>query len=78
MALPYCDAARLLKLAGDEVDGDLNAATWGEAAQTLTDFRTAAGFGGALGPESHAAAGAYRVMRYDDRVPVLRLRGRRR
>ena len=35
VALPYCDAARLLKLAGDEVDGDLNAATWGEAAQTL-------------------------------------------
>ena len=25
VALPYCDAARLLKAAGDEVDGDLNA-----------------------------------------------------
>ena len=33
VALPYCDAARLLKAAGDEVTGDLNAGAWAEAAR---------------------------------------------
>ena len=77
VALPYCDAARLLRLAGGEVDGDLNAATWSEAAQTLGDFRTATGFGGAL--ERRLARGRGRLpgdaLRH--RLPVLRLRGRR-
>jgi len=65
IALPFCDAMRLFKAAGDLVDGDLNASTWSDAAHTLTDFRTAAGFGGALDADTYAAAGAYRVMRYD-------------
>lgn len=65
VALPYCDAAVLFKLAGDEISGDFNAAGWSKAAEKLTDFKTASGFGGALGPGAHAAAGAYRVMAYD-------------
>ena len=65
VALPYCDAARLLKAAGDEVTGDLNAGAWAEAAHAQTGFDTATGFGGALGPGRFAAAGAYRVMKYD-------------
>lgn len=65
VALPFCDAAVLLKGAGDLVEGDFNALTWGNAAHTLTDFQTATGFGGVLGPDTFAAAGSYRVMRYD-------------
>ncbi len=66
VALPYCDAARLLKAGADEVDGDLNAVTWSEAVADLGDgFSTATGFGGELTEDQHAAAGAYRLMAYD-------------
>ncbi|TYL46030.1 hypothetical protein FXB39_15070 [Nocardioides sp. BGMRC 2183] len=67
VALPYCDAARLLKLGAENVEGELNAATWSEAVEEHgEDFETAAGFGAALGGAgARAAAGAYRVMRFD-------------
>ncbi|MEQ6903318.1 hypothetical protein [Nocardioides sp. YIM 152588] len=67
VALPYCDAARLLKLGADNVDGELNAATWSDAVNEHGDeYQTASGFGNALGGGHYAAAGAYRVMRFDD------------
>ena len=69
VALPYCDAARLLKLAGDEVDGDLNAATLGRGRRRRRHGLQHRGrVRRRARPESHAAAGAYRVMRYDDRL----------
>lgn len=64
VALPYCDAARLFKAASAEVDGDLDAEKWTEAARGLTDFATATGFG-KLTEGSHAVASAYRVLRFD-------------
>ncbi len=66
IALTFCDSTRLLKEAGDQVTGPFNAGTWAEAAHSLEDFSTAAGFGSSLGPDSHAAAGSYRVLRYDE------------
>ncbi|MBS4751424.1 ABC transporter substrate-binding protein [Nocardioides sp. zg-ZUI104] len=65
-ALPYCDAARLLKLGGDNVDGELNAATWADAVKKHgAEFQTASGFGNAL-DKGNAAAGAYRVLKFAD------------
>ncbi|WP_372727737.1 hypothetical protein [Nocardioides sp.] len=71
VALTFCDAARLLKAAGDKVTGPFNATTWSDAAQTLDDFETAAGLGAALGRDSHAVAGDYRVLRYDESCPCF-------
>ena len=67
VALPYCDAVKLLKLGADGVEGPLNAAAWGEAVdRDGGDFRTASGFGNAMGDGTRAAAGAYRVMRFSE------------
>ncbi len=67
VALPYCDAVKVLKLGADNVTDDLNAANWADAVSANgAEFATASGFGGALGDGSHAGAGAYRVMRFDD------------
>lgn len=65
VALPYCDAARLLKIGADGLDGAFNANNWADSVQKNgTDFVTASGFGGAIGT-SHAAAGGFRVMEFD-------------
>lgn len=66
VALPYCDAARILKLGGDGVEGELNAANWSDAvARDGAGFATASGFGAGLGGDSRAAAGGYRVLVFD-------------
>ncbi len=66
VALPYCDAARLLKIGADGLKGNFNAATWAKAVERDgTEFVTASGFGGAIGT-SQAAAGGYYVMAFDD------------
>ena len=31
VALPYCDATRMLKIGADNASGDLNAQTWSDA-----------------------------------------------
>lgn len=65
VGLPYCDAVRLLKAAADEMSGDFNAWNWADSAKSLGDtFTPASGWGTGL-TNSNAAAGAYRVMRYD-------------
>jgi hypothetical protein len=75
VAMTFCDSARLMMEAGNKVSGDFNATTWAEAAHSLTDFETAAGFGSSLGAESFAAAGSYRVMRYDAACPCFKYEG---
>lgn len=68
IALPYCDAVKLLKLGADNTaDGDsFNAAALAAAIDAHADeFQTASGFGNALGDGHRAAAGSYRVMKYD-------------
>ncbi|WP_166140115.1 ABC transporter substrate-binding protein [Nocardioides ochotonae] len=66
VALPYCDAARMLKIGADNATGDLNAQTWSDAMEANGDgVLTAAGFGGAL-DRGRAGAGGYRAMRFDD------------
>ncbi|NPC97674.1 ABC transporter substrate-binding protein [Nocardioides sp. zg-DK7169] len=66
VALPYCDAARMLKIGADNASGDLNAQTWSDAmAANGEGVETAAGFGGAL-DRGRAGAGGYRAMRFDD------------
>ncbi len=66
VALPYCDATRLLKLGADGVEGDLNAATWATILdRDGTSFQSASGPGNALGDGGRAAVGAYRVLRFD-------------
>jgi ABC-type branched-subunit amino acid transport system substrate-binding protein len=69
VALPYCDATRLLKLGADGMDPDasFNAAGWAQSVDANGgDFQTAAGFGNALGDGGRAAAGAYRAFHYDE------------
>jgi len=69
VALPYCDATRLLKLGADGIDAaaSFNAAAWAQAVdRDGGSFQTSAGFGNALGDGGRAAAGAYRVMKYDE------------
>jgi ABC-type branched-subunit amino acid transport system substrate-binding protein len=69
VALPYCDATRLLKLGADNMaaDGTLNAAGWAEAVDAKgSTFQTASGFGNKLGDGGRAASGAYRVLKYDE------------
>jgi hypothetical protein len=69
VALPYCDAARLLKLGADGMaaDASFNAAAWAQAVdRDGGSFQTSSGFGNALGDGGRAAAGGYRVMRYDE------------
>jgi ABC-type branched-subunit amino acid transport system substrate-binding protein len=67
VALPFCDAAKLLKLGADAMDdGDFNAFTWAKGVEKDADkFQTASGFGNGLA-NGNAGAGAYRVMRFDD------------
>ncbi len=68
-AIPYCDAARLLKAGSDEVGegGTYNASTWSAAVDRVgSDFETASGFGNGLTGGKRAAAGAYRMMRFDE------------
>lgn len=67
VAIPYCDAARLLKAGADALAGDFNALTWSEAVKgsVAETFTPAAGWGTGL-VSSNAAAGGYRVMRFDD------------
>ncbi|KQW53691.1 hypothetical protein ASC77_05340 [Nocardioides sp. Root1257] len=69
VALPYCDAARLLKLGADGMaDGaSFNAAGWAQAVDAHgSTFQTASGFGNALGDGGRAASGGYRVLKYDE------------
>jgi ABC-type branched-subunit amino acid transport system substrate-binding protein len=67
VALPYCDATRLLKLGADGNSGDLNAATWAEAVdRDGSQFQSASGAGNALGGGGRAAIGSYRVLRFDE------------
>lgn len=67
VALPYCDAARLLKLGADGIEGDLNAAAWSQAVdRDGGGFQSASGPGNALGAGGRAAVGGYRVLRYDE------------
>lgn len=67
VALPYCDATRLLKLGADGVEGSLNAAAWAQViGRDGSSFQTSAGFGNALSGDGRAAAGAYRVLKYDE------------
>lgn len=67
VALPYCDATRLLKLGADGIDGHLNAAAWAQAVdRDGADFQSAAGPGNALGGGGRAAIGGYRVLKYDE------------
>lgn len=69
VALPYCDAARLLKMGADGLakGSSFNAASWAQVVdQDGSGFQTAAGFGGALGDGGRAAAGGYRVLKYDE------------
>ena len=65
VALPLCDAARMFKMAGDRVDGELTAESWAKAAAGLgTRYQSAGSFGG-----------GYRVMRYDDGCSCFTYRG---
>lgn len=65
VGLPFCDAARMLKLGADNLDGAFNATNWSKAVSaTGGDFVPSSGFGSGLG-ESNAAAGGYYVLRYD-------------
>ncbi|MBA2953592.1 hypothetical protein HZF07_07700 [Nocardioides sp. CGMCC 1.13656] len=67
VALPYCDAARLLKLGADGIDGDLNAAAWAQVVdRDGGDFQSASGPGNALGGGGRAAVGGYRVLKFDE------------
>lgn len=69
VALPYCDAARLLKLGADGIDGELNAAAWAQVVdRDGGDFQSASGPSNALGDGGRAAIGGYRVLRYDESV----------
>ncbi|GAA4368217.1 hypothetical protein [Nocardioides caricicola] len=69
VALPYCDAVRLLKMGADSIDGDLNAAAWAQAVDRVGgDFQSASGPGNALGGGGRAAIGGYRVLKYDETV----------
>jgi hypothetical protein len=59
VALPYCDAARMFKLAADaavEESGELTAQSWAQAAGLLGDSYVSAG----------AFRGGYRVLKYVD------------
>lgn len=76
IALPYCDAARLLKLGADGVSGPLNATTWSKAVDADGgDFQTASGFGNAMGGGGRAAAGAYRAMYFDSKCNCFAYKG---
>lgn len=69
VALPYCDAARLLKLGADGLGAgaSFNAAAWAQAVdRDGGSFQTSSGFGNALGDGGRAASGGYRVMKYDE------------
>jgi hypothetical protein len=68
VALPYCDAVRLLKLGGDALDGgELNAAGFAQAVDRVgATFQSASGPGNALGDGGRAAIGGYRVLKYDE------------
>lgn len=68
VALPYCDATRLLKLGADAMadDASFNAAAWAQGVDREGgSFQTASGFGNALGDGGRAASGGYRVLKYD-------------
>ncbi|MCD4524383.1 ABC transporter substrate-binding protein [Nocardioides sp. cx-173] len=66
VALPYCDAARVLKLGADGLDGELNAAGWAQAVERDgSQFQSASGAGNSLGGKGRAAVGSYRVLRFD-------------
>lgn len=66
VALPYCDAVRLLAAGAEKLTDNFNASAWGAAVQQLgSSFTPATGFAGALGPDRSAASGAYRPMRFD-------------
>ena len=69
VALPYCDAARLLKLGADGVEGDLNAASFAQAVDADgASFQSASGLGNGLGDGGRAAVASYRVLRYDSTI----------
>ncbi len=65
VALPYCDAARMFKLAADGADGDLTAESWAQAAVGLGDSYVSSG----------AFSGGYRVMRFDEACGCLKYVG---
>ena len=75
VALPYCDATRMLKIGADNASGDLNAQTWSDAMEANgAGVETAAGFGGAL-DRSRAGAGAYRLLRFDEECQCFQYEG---
>ncbi len=57
VALPYCDAVRLLDAAGDAVEGRLTVSSWADAAAEV-DLASATGLSGGSGF-------GYRVIRHD-------------
>ena len=69
VALPYCDAVRMLKLGADNLapGGNFNAAGLALAIDANgASFQTASGFGNRLGNGARAASGGYRVLKYDE------------
>lgn len=86
VALPYCDAVKLLKLGADALDedGDFNAWTWSDGVKkNAADFQTASGWGNGLVDENgswvgYAGAGAYRHMRFDEAAGQFAYEGEER
>ncbi|QCX27611.1 hypothetical protein [Nocardioides jishulii] len=78
VGLPFCDAVRLLKAGADELSGDFNAWNWAKAVKTVGgDFTPSSGFGQGL-KTSNAAAGGYRVMRFDEECKCFVYEGEER
>ncbi len=76
VALPYCDAARLLRAGAADLTDNVNASAWGAAVQEIGDsFVPATGFAGGLTPESYSGSGAYRVMAFDDECACFKYEG---
>ena len=76
VALTYCDSARLLKAAAAKISGDLNAATFSSAAQSLgNEYQPSSNFGGSAGPGRYVIAGTYRQMAYDEQCNCFTYNG---
>ena len=78
VGLTFCDAVRLLKAGADELEGDFNAWNWADGVKKIAaDFTPSAGFGTGL-VNSNAAAGGYRVMRFDEECECFLYEGEER
>jgi ABC-type branched-subunit amino acid transport system substrate-binding protein len=65
-AMSYCETTLLLKAAADKVQGDLTAASWSAAAESLgSSFPMAMTHTTRFGPGDHTGAATYRVLQYD-------------